>query len=175
MRRDAPPADFVDPDERLYRHCHPEHVSDSPSGPVVHEAAVKQFNLSVLRSGFAEPDDARWESAVANTGKRPAQVYAEFFVIEIPVGSATMNEPPPSPEASSHSCRPAHVPYPDNYAHSEIHTYRDSPEKRYVKEGDLGVAGKLAKRVFRIKLAAASRVLLRPFEGSIYSEADLPG
>ena len=84
QRKDGQVPNAVGDDELLYRRCPPEYVK----GSVVLEAAVKEHNLSVLRSRYAEPDDARWDSRIyAQTRGRDAFVYPEFFVIEIAVSA----------------------------------------------------------------------------------------
>lgn len=161
----SPIQDFSDEKEKFYRHCHPDFILQSEEGFEILEAAVQQFNLSVLRSHFSEADDARWESAIA-CAPELAQVYNDFFVIEMPVPSAMQTAPPTDSNASSHSLRPSHQPYEDNYAHCELRLFRDDPEKWFKKEGDVKPTGKAAKRLFREQLRQSARVALKPFEGS---------
>jgi hypothetical protein len=152
--------DFTDPNEMFYRRCPPFYIHDSG----VDEAAVKEHNLSVLRSKYAEPDHARWESRHDCHDREPL-VYPEYSVIEFPESAIPPEKSPPDfLGAPVHRFRPAHVPFADNYAHSEVHILRG--DKHVEKERDLTGEGKRARRFLQVKLAEAARVRLQPWEGS---------
>lgn len=156
---------FTDPAELLYRRCDKSCIG--PASEVL-EPAVKEHNLSVLRSRFSAPDHARWDSKVDCRNVRAPLVYPEHFVVEFAVATIPPEKRPEMPAAKTHSFHVIHVPFSDNYAHSEIRIHRDG--KWADQERDLsGRESKLAKKLLQAKLAEAARVRLRPFEESGYA------
>jgi len=166
-RKEGQVTEAVGDEELLYRRCPPDYIE----GTVVLEGAVKEHNLSVLRSRHADPDDARWDSRIfAEARGREPLVYPEFFVVEIAVSAIPKDKTPEFPNAAPHQFNVVHVPFDDNYAHCEVHILRDG--KHVAKEGNLtGGEGKAAKKHLRMKLAEAARIRLRPNEGSTMAGA----
>lgn len=160
---------FGDQTELLFRRCPAEYIKESG----VDEAAVKEHNLSVLRSHFAEPDDARWDSRVwCEANGRVPQVYPEQYVIEIPVAAVPAQKEVRMADAAVYRFRTIHVPQRDNYAHSEIRIFKG--EKWVRRSGDLkSVEAKKARKYLQAVLAEAARVRLRPYEASRF-EPDQP-
>src|SRR5262245_44177520 len=127
-------SDFSASDELLYRRCDPRHIDNDHVLPI----AVEQFNLSVLRSKFATPDHARWDSRVSARDEEKVYVYPDWLVIQFTVKDASLDLPPSNPDAQPHSLRPVHAPLQDNYAHCELAFYKGSNlSKRLAREGDV--------------------------------------
>jgi hypothetical protein len=160
-------AAFPDLNELLYRRCDPEHVESGRVLPV----AVEQFNLSVLRSRFGDPDHARWDSRVA-AKDGIAYVYPDWHVIQFSVSDATVVITPTNPAAQIHSFRPVHDPLADNYAHTELGLFRGEGDGvRLQKSGDAkGAAAKLARAHFRTVVADRARICLHAYEGSSFQQ-----
>lgn len=159
--------EFRDQAELLYRRCDPNHLDEA--GRVL-PIAVEQFNLSVLRSGFAsDPDHARWDSRVA-AKDGDALVYPDWHVLEVSVNDASLERRPENPAAQPHYLRPVHAPIADNYAHSELGLFKgEGAAKRLEREGDAkGEESKLAKRQFRAIVAERAKVRLKAGEGTSF-------
>lgn len=160
--------DFPDPEELLYRRCDADHVERGRILPI----AVKQFNLSVLRSRFcSDPDHARWDSRVAAKDGQ-AFVYPDWLVIQFRVRDASLTRTPENPAAQEHTLRPVHAPLADNYAHSELGLFKGAtPGERILKEGDAkGKESKIAKKQFQTLLADRATIRLQTNEGSSFVE-----
>lgn len=173
MRRDppVPVKEFSEPTEKLFRRCPADGIHEG----TVHQSVFKHLcGLSVLRSADADPDDARWDSRIdcASRGKEP-QVYPEQYVIEFPVSAATS----PITADTNHESKPEHVPFADNYAHSEVQVYRHQPSPIKLMKSDsaLNTEGKLRLAMLRTRLAEASTIALQPYEGSRYVSSGVAG
>ena len=109
-RRDRPIVPFSDPLEKLHRRCLKEHVGSGHLLP----AAVSFRNWSVNRGGtdFGEPEDVLIPSWL-DWG------IASFRVQDVLPKEQLRGGP-------VYEFRAVHCPDDDNYAHSEIRTYKES-------------------------------------------------
>jgi hypothetical protein len=135
-RRDRPIDPDFQPTEFLYVRCRAEDIEGEHLSPL----SVKFPDWSVNREKCGQPQDvliSRW----------PTWGIAAFQVRDVPpsltsVGNVTYN------------FRVEHVPDEDNYAHSEIRTYRGP-----IHHQDLNSPPKLVKKDFRYALSQKTSIV----------------
>lgn len=98
--------DIFDPFEHLYHRCSKQYLD----GNRVLPAGIRYANMSVNRQKYSEPEDVIFGY--------PGFGIIRFIVKMIPAYLK-------SDGGMTWEFRPAHVPEEDNYAHSEIHAYKD--------------------------------------------------
>ncbi len=140
MYRQGRPEDPVfAPDEWLYMRAAREHIDTGRLLP----AAISFTEQSVNRSKYSEPE---W---VLIPRYHHCGIGA-FLVRDIPANLA-------SPASVSYAFRPVHVPLEDNYAHSEVRTFRGG-----VYEPHSGKkVNQTVKAAFRAQLADRA-IILKP-------------
>lgn len=107
LRRDRPVDDNFDLEEELYYRCQARHVDGQRLLP----EAIRFPNFSVNRSKYSEPEDVLIPS-YQDWG------IATFRVRDLP-------EPESTDEKTEYEWRVVHDPLEDNYAHSEIRTFKN--------------------------------------------------
>ncbi len=123
LKGERPDIDPVfDPAEVLYRRFHPEDIHQYGPGKyrVLTTGWTDLHNMSVVRSKYAQPDHARWDSA-ADPEKPPGfvpQLYRDWYVVR--VATADVPAAIPSPGGVEYQFASTHVPFDDLYAHSEV-------------------------------------------------------
>jgi hypothetical protein len=137
-RRGRPVVPDFDADEELYRRCLNEHADSGHLLP----AAIGFRNWSVNRQRFSEPGDVLipdWP----DWGVAAFQVSHVLPAMQLPGGP-------------QYTFRAEHVPDEDNYAHSEIRTYKDGvppPKPEPPQE---------IKKKFRQLISDGSRIVIPP-------------
>jgi hypothetical protein len=127
--------------ERLYRRC----VNEDLEGERLLAARIPYKDASNNRSKYSRPWDVIFD--------HPTQGIIQIRVCDLP--AALPQEKPKGTVIELHDFRPEHIPLPENYAHSEIRTYRaGSPIARLTAE--------LVKKEFRATMSDCSIILWRP-------------
>lgn len=109
FRRGRPVDPVFDAEETLYRRCLPGEVQGQRLLP----AAIKFPGWSVNREKYSDPDDV----LIPN--------YQEYGVAGFRVKDIPESLRSPAPGNVLFEFGVEHVPEEDNYAHSEIRTYKD--------------------------------------------------
>jgi hypothetical protein len=142
--------------ERLFRRCPTEAVDEFEGRfRIIGQKAFDGHNQSTVRSLYSHPDHARWDSA-KDPENEPGfipQLYRDYYVVCISV--ADLPGPITSAGNQTHTFAPKHIPFEDNYAHSEIRAARDGTPVPEVKS-------KLVKTQYRTWLGDKASVCLRP-------------
>jgi hypothetical protein len=107
FRRDRPVDENFDVAEALYYRCQAQHVDGHQLLP----EAIRFPNFSVNRSKYSEPEDVLIPS-YHNWG------IATFGVRDLP-------EPESTDEKTEYEWQVVHDPLEDNYAHSEVRTFKN--------------------------------------------------
>jgi hypothetical protein len=149
------------PAEALYRRVDPEDIDEYQPGKLrVITTAWPLHNISVVRSKYARPDHARWDSAT-DPGNPPGfepKLWRDWYVIQVLV-----EEIPPtltSPGGVAYQFAVAHVPFDDLYAHSEVRASKDGT--LIVKQNKF--KSDEVKAQYRGVLTNKAKVILKPFE-----------
>lgn len=129
----APDPAFGD-SERLFRRIHPDHLLDG----FLADAFLPFPSFSVNREKYSRPEDVICD--------HPAFGIAAFAVGDIP------------PELENESSQTfqfgvEHAPLPDNYAHSEVHSYLDGRKAK---------PSRIVRKRFRDLLRQRTVILKRP-------------
>jgi hypothetical protein len=141
MYRAGRPADpHFEPDERLFHRCLKVHLEFGRVLP----AAFRSPDFSVNRSKYSEPVDVL------------VPVYRRWGIacFEVAVIPSEMS----SPGGVSYQFQVDHIPEEDNYAHSEVRTYKSGKHSRKLKVHDV------VKKQFRQILSDSAILLKDPGE-----------
>ena len=161
-RGDRPEDPAFEAIEALYRRCHPDHVDEYEQGKfrILPEAWTDLHNMSVVRSKYAQPDHARWDSATdpENPAGFEPKLYRDQHVVRVRV--ADIPQPIATTGGVTYSFEPAHVPFDDLYSHSEIRASKDGT--RILKQNKF--KNDLVKAQYRGALSNAAAVVLKPTE-----------
>ena len=109
--------------ELLYRRFDPEDVDQYEPGKyrVLTTGWTDLHNMSVVRSKYAQPDYARWDSA-ADPENQPdfvPQLYRDWYVAQLVIADVPA-EIPSQGGGVQYQFVATHVPFDDLYGHSEI-------------------------------------------------------
>lgn len=127
--------------ERLYFRCVGEDIENNR----ILAARIPYNEISNNRSKYSEPWDVIFDY--------PQHGIFQLQVLALPIGLP--QEQPHGRPIALHDFRPEHVPLPENYAHSEIWTYRASARVPRL-------SSELVKKEFRAIISDRSVVLWRP-------------
>jgi len=143
MYKDDRPIDqFFDKEELLYNRCLSDHIRGNSLLP----SAIKFPDWSVNRSKYSDPEDV---------------LFPKFF--DWGIAQFTVGDVPDSltsPGEIIYNFKVDHDPVEDNYAHSEIRTYKEEIHKK-----DLDVNNTVKKK-FRQILAEKTIVIRQPLISS---------
>ena len=130
----------------LYQRCSKEDMDGDRLNP----NRIKYENASVNWAKYSRPWDVIFDY--------PGCGFVQFIVLALPKGIPRDIPPDTAPnnKPEPHWCKPAHVPEPDNYSHSEIWTFK--PAGRVAS----GKLGSLAKKEFRQILSDHGVLLQEP-------------
>lgn len=126
----------------LYQRCELEAIIGDRLNP----NSIRYADPSVNWSKYSKPWDVIFEY--------PGRGIVQFMVGRLP--RDIPQEIPQGERSELHTCRPQHVPLPENYSHSEIWTYKPSGR---IKGRSLGA---LAKKEFRQILSDRGVILHKP-------------
>ena len=115
FRRGRPVDDNFDLSEELYYRCQAQHVD----GQWLLPGAIRFPNFSVNRSKYSEPGDVLIPS-YQDWG------IATFVVKDLP-------EPESTDKRTEYEWRVVHDPLEDNYAHSEVRTFKNDVYSENIK------------------------------------------
>lgn len=120
-----------------------------------HHLLYQRFTQEDVHEGRLLPARIRYGDPSSNWSKyskpwdvvfdNPGEGIAQILVADLPSGIPKII--PDGMTSEIHSCRPSHVPLPENYPHSEIWTYKGEVK---VKSGRLG---SLAKKAFQAEMS----------------------
>lgn len=127
-----------DSSERLYHRCQLRHIDSERLLP----EAIRFPNFSVNRSKYSEPEDVLLPN-YQDWG------IAAFEVIDIPESQSTDTN-------TEYSWRVEHDPLDENYAHSEVRTFKNSVYTENLK------VPTTIKKEFRQILSDRARVIHKP-------------
>ena len=126
---------------RLFRRC----KKDEVIGDHLTGASISYDNMSTNWSKYSKPWDVIFD-------------FPNYGIARLRVGDLPDNLPvaqPPGTPVAPHAFRPQHVPYPENYSHTEIWVYKaDERLKR--------VSSATVKKEFRQIISDRSFVILFP-------------
>lgn len=108
FRRGRPADENFGREEKLYYRCQAQHVDGQRLLP----QAIRFPNFSVNRSKYSEPEDVLIPS------------YQDWGISMFSVGD--IPEPESTDENTHYSWRVTHDPLEDNYAHSEVRTFKNN-------------------------------------------------
>ena len=108
FRRNRPIDENFDLEEELYYRCQAQHVDEQRLLP----GAIRFPNFSVNRSKYSEPEDVLIPS------------YQDWGIATFRVGN--LPEPELTDDTTEYEWRVVHDPLEDNYAHSEVRTFKNS-------------------------------------------------
>jgi hypothetical protein len=100
------------------------------------------LDLSCNREKYSEPEDVLWPDFLD-------WLILEFFVRDVP-----STVPPKYPSAEAFAFRVEHDPQPENYAHTEVRTYKNGVFHRKNSEPNQTI-----KTWFRTELSLRTRLL----------------
>jgi hypothetical protein len=138
----------IDPDfsleERLYRRCPDTEVLQGE--PFTDQIAFYPA-MSVNRSKYSLVHDVLYPD-----------YFAKYGVLSFAAGG--IPEPFQPDGGALYEWKPSHEPLEENYAHSEVRTYRDG-----VFDPKLRIQSTLVKKYFRERLREVARIEILPGEG----------
>lgn len=129
----APDPEFED-SERLFRRIHPEHFMEG----VLADAFLPFPSFSVNREKYSQPEDVIRD--------HPTFGIAAFAVGDIP--PELEGEP-----GQAFRFGVEHAPLPDNYAHSEVHSYQNGAKAK---------PSRIVRKRFRDLLRQRATIMRRP-------------
>ncbi|MDQ2731986.1 MAG: hypothetical protein M3Y56_10030 [Armatimonadota bacterium] len=130
-------------DERLYRRCVGNEIRQ---GNVFADQIPFYPDMSVSRSKYSFPEDVLYPDFFAQCG-----VFS-FGVHDIPASYS-------SDKDTHYEWKPEHDPQDDNFAHTEVRTYKNGLFTR-----GLNIGSKVVKKYFRELLQDRSRIDIAPGE-----------
>jgi hypothetical protein len=145
-RRGRPDDQEFEPTEELYHRCKEGSTYEDPAQPSawrLKPSALRSPDFSVNRQKYSQPEDVLlptyqgWGVAAFAVGDVPASIS--------------------SPGQVGFEFRVEHVPEEENYAHSEIRTYRG--ERRILASSKVPDT---VKSLFRQRLSERSRIIIHP-------------
>jgi hypothetical protein len=143
FRRERPVDPDFQPDERLYRRCPDTEVVEGE--PFTDQIAFYPA-MSVNRSKYGQAQDVLYPD-----------YFTRFGVLSFLVGGIPGSFRPD--EGTLYEWIPSHEPLEENYAHSEVRTYRDG-----VFDAKLRIQSTLVKKYFRERLRDVARIEILPGE-----------
>lgn len=135
---------IFDEEEILYVRC----LSDDVQGERLNPAAIKFPDWSVNRSKYSEPEDV----LIPN--------YQEYGVAAFKVKNIPKTLSSPAPGNILSEFKIEHVPEEDNYAHSEVRTYKNGHHDRSIGKK----LNSQVKKEFRQLLSDKTFVIRHPLK-----------
>lgn len=132
---------------QLYRRCKSEDLIGDRLSP----ASIRYDNQSVNWSKYSKPWDVVFDY--------PRHGIVHFLVGDLPTELPKHN--PSAGKAKLHSFFPAHVPEEENYAHSEIWTYKHESNEQKIRI-EKPKLSETVKKEFRQIMSDRGVVILRP-------------
>jgi hypothetical protein len=149
--------------EALYRRVDPEDIVEGDNGRklVAHSGQRRPWgdgiSISVARGKYAEPDDARWESAYDPHNYGAPQLYRDWYVTAVAV--ADLPSTIASVGGAVHTFKPEHAPFDDLYAHSEITAFKNG--EKIMQSSQFNKSAKVA---YRAALSNRTVIVRQPDE-----------